>query len=264
MDINFASRQLIRSTINGHLATEFDPKNFKLKTLNSLKNFPYSTFSLTAYDYDLSPILLLSDLSEHTKNLKFKKLCSLMLCEEQKLYSFFPKFKYDPRLGFKYEDPMSRPRITLIGELYVTKSELHKNRFLARHPTSKFYSNFSDMNFYRMDIKRAHLVGGFAHVKWFTKKEIVCPEHLNYENSESSIIEHMNLEHQQSIDLYLKKLTTNFSGSTKNWKITGIDPDGFDLRKRNKTFRFCFEKSIYDAKKLRGIFVHLHKLSLKS
>ena len=74
----------------------------------------------------------------------------------------------------------------------------------------------------------------------------------------------MNLEHQESIALYLEKLTPNFSGSSKGWKIIGIDPDGFDLRKRDKLIRFYFEKSINDAKKLRGIFVHLHKLSLKS
>ncbi|MBC33988.1 MAG: hypothetical protein CMN01_05125 [Rickettsiales bacterium] len=264
MDINFASRQLIRSCIRGHLSTEFDPNNFSIKNLTSNKVFPYSSFSLMAYDYDLSPILLLSDLSEHTRNLKFKKLCSLMLCEEQKMYSFFPKFKYKSGLGFEYEDPMSRPRITLIGELKVTKNDVHKRRFLTRHPNSRFYSNFSDMNFYKMDIKSAHLIGGFAHVKWFKKKEIICPNYLNFEDSEVSIIKHMNLEHQESIALYLEKLTPNFSGSSKGWKIIGIDPDGFDLRKRDKLIRFYFEKSINDAKKLRGIFVHLHKLSLKS
>ena len=115
-----------------------------------------------------------------------------------------------------------------------------------------------------MDIKSAHLVGGFAHVKWFKQKEIICTNYHNFKDSEMNIIEHMNVEHQESISLYLKKLTPNFSGSSKGWKIIGIDPDGFDLRKKDKLIRFCFENSIKDAKKLRGIFVSLHKLSLKS
>ena len=89
-----------------------------------------------------------------------------MLCEEQKLYQYFPKFKNNP---FNYEDPMSRPRVTLIGKLQMTKRFNVKDRFLLRHPTSKLYSGFSDMNFYRLDIVGAHLVGGFASVKWFTK-----------------------------------------------------------------------------------------------
>ena len=48
------------------------------------------------------------------------------------------------------------------------------------------------------------------------------------------------------------------------WSIVGIDPDGFDLRKKESLTRIFFEKEITDAKKLRGIFVNLHKKSLKS
>ena len=65
---------------------------------------------------------------------------------------------------------MSRPRVTLIGKLKITKNLNHKTRFLNRHPTSNLYANFSDMDFYRLDIIGAHLIGGFASVKWFSKK----------------------------------------------------------------------------------------------
>ena len=47
-----------------------------------------------------------------------------------------------------------------------------------------------------------------------------------------------------------------------NWKIVGVDPDGFDLRKNKILVRFPFEKQINDVKKLRGIFVGLHKKAL--
>ena len=47
-----------------------------------------------------------------------------------------------------------------------------------------------------------------------------------------------------------------------NWKIVGVDPDGFDLRKNKILLRFPFEKQINDVKKLRGIFVGLHKKAL--
>ena len=46
-----------------------------------------------------------------------------------------------------------------------------------------------------------------------------------------------------------------------DWNITGIDPDGFDLRKKKIIARFFFEKEISNAKKLRGVFVNLHKKS---
>ena len=56
----------------------------------------------------------------------------------------------------------------------------------------------------------------------------------------------------------MKKLVSS-QESKGDWDIVGIDPDGFDLRKKNIVVRFFFEKEINDAKKLRGIFVSLHK-----
>ncbi len=255
MNINYATRQLIRSASRGYLSTEFDPKSFKQKKINYNHKFPYSTFTLVAYDYDTSPIVLLSDLSEHTTNIKNQKWVSLMLCEEKKIYKFFPKFK---KQFENYEDPMSRPRVTLIGEIKKTSNLSHHNRFLNRHPASKLYSSFSDMNFYVIKIKSAHLIGGFAHVKWFKNKDLLCTNYKNYNEMEQSIIEHMNKEHQKSIDLYAKNL---MKLRTIGWKIIGIDPDGFDLRKKDKLVRYFFDKEVKDAQKLRGILVHLHKLA---
>ena len=260
MNINFKTRQLIRSASRGYLSTEFVPKNFKKLKLGISKPFSYSTFVMTAFDYDLSPILLLSNLSEHTTNIINNNSISLMICEENNLYDFFPKFnkKFS---GIDYEDPMSRPRVTLIGNIKKTLDKNHQKRFLNRHPAAKLYSNFGDMNFYKIEIKTAHLIGGFAHVKWFKKNELINKHIVEYADSESSIISHMNNHHNESIKLYLKKFIKNVKPSEKNgsWKITGIDPDGFDLRKKKILTRLCFDREISDAKKLRGVFVKLHK-----
>ena len=72
----------------------------------------------------------------------------------------------------------------------------------------------------------------------------------------------MNDCHQESINLYVSKLLkVKISNSKEKWKIVGIDPDGFDLRKKERTLRYCFDKSIKDAKQLRGVFIKLHKTS---
>ncbi len=261
MKINYISRQLIRSASRGYLSTFFDPNTFKIKKIKSNKSFPYSTFTLTAFDYDLSPIILLSNLSEHTTNVNNNNLVSLMLCEEQKLYKFFPKFKNS---SFNYEDPMSRPRITLIGNLRKTKNQNHKKRFLLRHPTAKLYAGFSDMNFFKLTIIGAHLIGGFASVKWFSKNDLICKGFLNFESSESSIISHMNECHKESINLYVSKLFEgSYSKLKTEWSLVGIDPEGFDLRRKDNLARYFFERQILDAKKLRGAFVSLHKKALK-
>jgi len=264
MKINFKARQLVRSALKGYLSTEFDSRNFKNIRTQMNKPFSYSTFTLAAFDYDLSPILLLSDLSEHTKNIQEKNSASLMLCEERKLYKFFPKF--DNKIS-SYEDPMSRPRVTLIGKLKKTKDPNHKKRFILRHPASNLYANFKDMNFYKMDIKSAHLIGGFAQVKWFTSEDILCKNILNFKESEEDIINHMNSSHKTSIKLYINNLMQSEISSTQrkgDWNITGIDPDGFDMRKKQITARYFFDREVSNAKKLRGVFVNLHKKSIET
>ena len=263
MNINFSTRQLIRSCSRGFLATDFNTKNFK-KKISGINVFPYATFTLTAFDYDLSPIILLSDLSEHTKNLRFNENASIILCEEQKMYNYFPKFFNKLKKVSNYEDPMSRPRITLIGKFNITKESQDRERFLYRHPASRLYEGFKDMNFFKMKIKSAHLVGGFANVKWFDHTELLCKNFKNFKNLEKQIIEHMNSCHQESINAYTKKFLPYISGNKNNWKLVGIDPDGFDLRKKDKLARIAFEKGINNAKKLRGIFVSLNKLATKN
>ena len=265
MKINFKARQLIRSASKGYFSSEFNPKNFKNIKTGFSNSFSYSTFTMVAFDYDLSPILLLSNLSEHTTNILNNQDVSLMLCEEQKMYQFFPKFE-NKIPSIDYEDPMSRPRITLIGRIKKTNDIHIKKRFLSRHPASKLYSNFGDMNFYKINIKSAHLIGGFAQVKWFKKLELFSEHFKNFKESELGIIEHMNSHHQQSINLYVKNLMKDMIKvkNKLNWKIAGIDPDGFDIRNKDFLFRFPFERFINDAKKLRGIFVKLHKDAIKT
>ena len=265
MKINFKARQLIRSASKGYFSSEFNPKKFKHIRTGFSDSFSYSTFTMVAFDYDLSPILLLSNLSEHTTNILNNRNVSLMVCEEQKLYDFFPKF--ENRIpSINYEDPMSRPRLTLIGKIKKT-NEIHiKKRFLSRHPAARLYSNFGDMNFYKINIKSAHLIGGFAQVKWFKKLELFSENFKNFKENELDIKDHMNSHHQPSIDLYVKNLMKNMMKvrSKLNWQITGIDPDGFDLRNESFLARFPFEKFINDAKKLRGIFVKLHKEAIRT
>ena len=89
MKIEYATRQLIRSSSRGYLSTEFYTENLR-KRIGLRQKFPYSTFTLTAFDYDLSPIILLSNLSEHTINLKKKKSCLNNVVRRTKKLQPFP------------------------------------------------------------------------------------------------------------------------------------------------------------------------------
>ena len=102
-NINFISRQLMRSSTKGYLSTEFCKKNKeKVKITHLKKPIPFSSFIMTAFDYDGTPLLLLSELSEHTKNIRDNNIASLMFYEEIKNESFFPTFNYKKIRWHKY------------------------------------------------------------------------------------------------------------------------------------------------------------------
>lgn len=256
LTINFATRQLMRSSTRGYLGTQLFEVNKNTKALFSSKqNFiPYNTFVMVAFDYDASPLLILSDLSEHTKNINKNNFVSLLLYEEQKFTKFFPVFenKFDKNI---YEDPMSRPRLTIIGKIDVFRNPNAKRRFLYRHPASKLYANFNDMNLYRIKIVSAHLTAGFAKVKWFEHNDLKCNSSSDFEKNELEILTHMNEHHSQSIKLYMKK----FFNKNGKWEIVGIDPEGFDLRFKSNVLRYNFENTLKSSNELRKIFVKLHK-----
>lgn len=257
--IDFATRQLMRSSSRGYLATNMSEKLKKKISLESKPVVPYVTFVMTAFDYDGSPLLLLSDLSEHTKNIDKNKLVSILFYEEQKNVSAFPVFK-NRDTTYSYEDPMSRPRLTVIGKLKKSSKKEHRIRFLLRHPASNLYANFSDMNIYKMEIINAHLTGGFAKVQWFNKDEMLYQDHLGFKDIELEVIDHMNKEHKESIALYAKALTKR---NYKDITIVGIDPEGFDMRVSNKLIRYNFTDSLKKASELRKTFVKLHHKAKK-
>ena len=261
-EISYKARQLIRSSTKGYFATILTVKNEKNKDVFKTGcSVPYSTFTMVAFDYDGSPLLLLSDLSEHTKNLKKNKLTSILFNEEQLFRKYFPLYKNKMKFSQNYQDPMSRPRITVIGEISKDTRRSSRIRFLNRHPASNLYAGFNDMNIYKLKMISGHLIGGFAQVKWFSKNELICKSNNSFLENEEMIMKHMNQEHQESINLYAKSFL-GYRGKS-NWCITGIDPEGFDMRLLNRVMRINFNESLVDTNKLRKFFVTLHKKAEK-
>ena len=255
--IDFATRQLMRSSSRGYLATNMS-ENLKKKTSLEIEHIiPYVTFVMTAFDYDGGPLVLLSDLSEHTKNIGDNNIVSILFYEEQKNTSDFPVFKNKDfiKINDNYEDPMSRPRLTVLGKLKKSFQIEHKKRFLKRHPVSNLYANFKDMNIYKLDVMNAHLTGGFAKVQWFKKDEMLSKDYSGFKEVEDEVINHMNKEHKESLKLYAKVL---LGKEPKNVQIVGIDPEGFDMRLSEKLIRFNFPVPLKKASELRKVFIKLH------
>ncbi|MGD9743789.1 MAG: HugZ family protein [Hyphomicrobium sp.] len=112
-------------------------------------NWPYASLVLIATDRDGAPLLLLSELAEHTRNLAKDPRASLLV---------------DGTGGL--DNPLTGARATLLGRVSPTADAEALERFIARHSTARIYAGFRDFRCYRFEIERAHLVAGFGRIEW--------------------------------------------------------------------------------------------------
>ena len=200
--------------------------------------WPYASLVLVAVDHDLAPVLLLSDLAEHAKAIAADSRVSLL---------------FDGTTGL--DQPLTGPRLSLLGRAARTGDDRLKRRFLARHPDAEMYAGFKDFNFYRVAAERAHLVGGFGKIRWLTMAELQ-PElpSAALTESEPGIVEHMNADHADAVQLYAGRLLGLPAG---DWKMTGIDAEGLDLRAGGQVARLAFDQPIATASDARKALIAL-------
>ncbi|MCB1886757.1 MAG: pyridoxamine 5'-phosphate oxidase family protein [Rhodocyclaceae bacterium] len=118
-----------------------------------LAGFPFVSHAPFARDGEGAPLLLLSRLAEHSRNLAADPRASLMVT-----------------LGDG--DPQSQPRVTLVGELRpVSVSPDRQDRYLRFHPEAGGFLGFGDFRFYGFETLRVRLVGGFARAGWIEAAE---------------------------------------------------------------------------------------------
>lgn len=204
-------RRLIRGADRGVLSTR----------LAGADGWPYGSLVLIGIDHDLSPILLLSDLAEHTKNLSADPRASLLI---------------DGTVG--HDDPLSAPRVALMGRIARIDDRPTTARFIARHPASTLYVGFADFHFFRLTIERAHLIAGFGRIRWLEADQIRPPRPDQLARDERKLVDALNRDTGLVRRLALKGGAETEAG----WKIAGLDRDGLDLAQRGQRLRLWFDR----------------------
>jgi putative heme iron utilization protein len=227
-----AARALIRSLDRASLAT-------LMRADGTGPGSPYASLVMVAIDHDLSPIMLISTLADHTRNLRDDARASLL---------------FDGTQGL--DEPLTGPRVSVQGRVAVTTEARHRERYLARHPGAAMYAGFKDFAFHRLTIEAAHLVAGFGRIHWLDAGAIgfdAAPARALAE-AERDILAHMNADHAEAVRLYATRLLGRPEGA---WIMTGIDPEGCDLRLGGAVARLAFDRVALDAEGARAELVRL-------
>ena len=230
----FTARQVMRSVDRAYLGTTMRPDA-------PGSGEPYTSLVLVALDHDASPILLVSALADHTKNLLASPAVSLL---------------FDGTAGL--DEPLTGPRVTVQGTARRSDDPRHAARYVARHPGAAMYSGFKDFGFWRVEIARGHLVAGFGRIHWIEAADLTYDAGgaAALRAAEAEIVAHMNGEHADAVQLYAAKLLGRTGGG---WTLTGVDPEGADLRRGGEVARLPFDKPVQDAEQARTELVRLVK-----
>jgi len=184
---------------------------------------PYASLVLLAWDLDGAPLLLLSDLAEHSRNLARDPRQALLI---------------DGTGGLA--DPLTGPRASLIGKAAPIADDRLLARFLARHPSAETYAGFADFRLYRIELERAHFVAGFGRIRWIEAEHLVLAGGSSVlAEAEGTILLAMNGDRQGEIERILKR--------GPGWRMTGLDPEGADFRREGETARVDFAEPVFDG-----------------
>lgn len=207
--------------------------------------WPFPSLVLAALDHDATPVLLLSDLAGHTRNLAA-----------------------DPRVGLLFDatagmaEPLAGTRASVLGRAVADDEPRLRGRFLRRHPGAAAYAGFADFRIWRVEIESVHLVAGFGRIHHLPGSVILPARDVAAVAArEVDIVRHMNEDHGDAVGLYANVL---LGRSGDDWILTGVDPEGCDLRRGPEVARLTFDRPVLDAADIRRELVDLASRARRS
>jgi putative heme iron utilization protein len=221
----WAARKLLRAARSASLAT-------------SLSGQPFASLVTPATTPDLGLLLLLSDLSEHTRHLRAEPRCSLMAVGTAAA-----------------TNPQTAPRATVTGLADPVDDADGRltARYLALHPYAALYAGFGDFRLWRVRPMGGLFVGGFARAARLRLADLTPdPDAVAaIAAAEAGIIAHCNTDHPDAM--------ARIAGRPGAWRMVAADVDGCDLAQDEVVLRIPWSAPVSDAGAVRTELVRLAK-----
>lgn len=206
--------------------------------------FPFGSLMPFALDTAGRPILLISNMAMHTQNLKADPRCSLLVAQVS-----------------ADGEPLGAARATLVGNAEPVPDEdlaLVRECYLARHENSRYWVDFSDFSFFRLQPIDLYYVGGFGVMGWVDIRDYECAAPDPLAAAAAGIMAHMNADHVDSMIL----LARSHAGiDATEAAMTSVDRLGFGLRLKTengvKGARINFLREVATAQETRAVLVEM-------
>jgi putative heme iron utilization protein len=206
--------------------------------------FPFGSVMPYGLDDSGRPVFLISTMAMHTQNLQADARASLLVTQ-------------DDGSG----DPLGASRVTLVGNVsHIPEAEVAEARalYLARYANSKYWVDFEDFSFYRMDVVDVYYVGGFGVMGWVSASDYDVSQPDPLADSMAGILQHMNADHSDALVLLARK----FAGiESQEASMTAVDRLGFHVRVKTQDgmrgARIAFLREVRDPVETRKVLVEM-------
>jgi heme iron utilization protein len=222
----WAARKLLRAARAGTLATV-------------MQGQPFASLVTPATAPDLSLLLLLSDLSEHTRHLRADPRCSLLVCGVA-----------------AEENPQTAPRVSVTGLAETVSDPGLKARYLAVHPYATMYAGFGDFALWRIRPVNGLYVGGFGRAARLRAADL-APDPAAVAAimaAEAESIAHCNADHPDAMAAIARQ--------PGEWRLVGVDVDGCDLACGERVVRVAWSAPASDARTMQQEMIRLAREAL--
>jgi hypothetical protein len=193
---------------------------------------PLATWVGCTSDFDGSPLLLLSDIAQHTKNLARDPRASLLLTDP-------------PDRG----DPLNHPRLTLAGVVARCADPYARRRYLQRNPKAKLYAPFADFAIYRLRVDGVHFNGGFGRADRLSPADVLVAREdaAALVAAEQGLLDALNA----SGGALAARLARGADPGRRAWRAIGLDPEGVDLAAGAVAARVVFAAPAFNPESWR-------------
>jgi hypothetical protein len=206
--------------------------------------FPFGSVMPYGLDDQGRPIFLISTMAMHTQNLKADARASLLVTQSD-----------------ADGDPLGASRVTLVGNVrLIPEPEVATARdlYLARYANSKYWVDFEDFSFYRMDVVDVYYVGGFGVMGWISASDYGSSQPDPLADSMTEIMQHMNADHKDALVLLSREFAHIESDEAT---MTAVDRLGFQLRLKTQDgmrgVRIAFLREVSNPSESRKVLVDM-------
>jgi heme iron utilization protein len=206
--------------------------------------FPFGSVMPYGLDDRGRPIFLISTMAMHTHNLQADSRASLLVTQQDVV-----------------GDPLGAARVTVVGNvLTIPEAEVPEARklYLSRYAESKYWVDFEDFFFCRMEVVDVYYVGGFGVMGWVSASDYDRAQPDPLADDAADMIRHMNTDHPDALILLARAFARI---EAQEATMTAVDRFGFHVRLKTvdgvRSARIAFLREVCNPAEARTVLIEM-------